>query len=347
MNPSRKARLVLENTIGSERETIMEETKLTGAQRAVIEQLEGAQADLGKSEADFAKDHLTYSESAWNRIRSGKYFDLVKDADGVIDQLAEDLLILRREIAQAAKISAHNFIAFDDTRSIFKAIEQCKYKPLADPDRLVVYLAPTGGGKTALCSQVAKRFKACVVEARDGWRRSFFTCIRDIAIALGIRGINKLFSPSLIEERVIVALGEKKRVIAIDEGEFFGAEALNLIKLLLNKTPTVILLCAIPEAYDRWNKSAWHEASQVRRRTHKVFVRDVITPEEAIEFIAPLKLEGRRQELGILAAQFANRFGSFDALHWLVEKLKGRSAVDSDALSDAIREQKKNLKLEF
>ena len=314
---------------------------LSAEQSALIAELERQQRQLGKSDGEFCRDHLSYSPTVWSRVKSGDYWTMVSDPESVLIQLALDLKNLERDLAYAQRHAAQEFREFDDFAAVLKAIRQCRAKDLADPDRLVVFLADTGGGKSALCAHVAREFNGVVVEAREGWTRSYFTCLRDIADALGVNAA-KIFSKTTLEDEILRKLTSRRRVLAIDEAEFFGVGALNLVKLILNKTPTVILLCAIGEAYDRWNRSLWHEAAQVRRRTDTLIRQSVIRPKEVKPFLKECGLNGCLEEAANCVAQAANEFGRFNTVRTLARKLTGQAA-DLDDVISAVRLHKQKL----
>ncbi|HVU26528.1 MAG TPA: AAA family ATPase [Verrucomicrobiae bacterium] len=311
---------------------VEEKYELSEADREIIDALRALEKDSGKSARQFAADHLTYSETVWGRVQSGEYFKMVSDPEKVIITLRRDLGRLQREMALSGRYTNTEWKQTDEARAIFKAMDACRVKPMSDPNRLILYLAPTGGGKSQLCGQAVKRHNAKVVEARESWLRGYFTCLRDIGTALGVK-VEKIYTPDALEDEIIEALIRRKTTLAIDEGEFFSARSLNLIKLFLNKTPTVILLCAIPEAYEAWTKANSHEARQVRRRTHAVIRLSPIHPDMAAKFLTGLKIsEAQIKPVCVVLSKFANAFGHFDMINRMVADLHECDKVDVDEL---------------
>jgi hypothetical protein len=133
-------------------------------------------------------------------------------------------------------------------------------------------------------------------------------------------------TPSDLEDAVISQLTRNDIVLAIDEAEYFAAPSINLVKLLLNRTRTVILLCAIPEAFDRWNSRHWHEASQLRRRTHSFIRHERVDPEHVKEFISTTELKPVTEKDCELISKAANQFGGYDfvvrTVNWMIDQAR-------------------------
>jgi AAA domain-containing protein len=323
-------------------ETDMKEFKLDPADRRMLDDLKARQEKLGLTDKVFSAEHLSYSETVWYRIKTDDektkqplYFSMVKDPETVLMQLRLNLRELERQMAIEARTARGAFHEFADFAAIFKAVRQCKNKGLQSPVRLVTYLADTGGGKSALCSQLALTMKARVVESRECWRNSYFVAARDIAAAVGL-DTDKLWTPAECEDALKAQLRARKTVLAIDEGEYFGPRTINLVKFILNQTPTVIVLCAIPEAYERWSQRSAHEALQLQRRTHKLIRQEKITPDEADRFLEDIALNGDRKSAAVALAGAANQFGRFDLIARATEELRGERNVGVDDVQKAI-----------
>jgi hypothetical protein len=296
-------------------------TPLTPDQAETIAEMVRLQEESGKNDAAFARDHLSYSATYLTRIKSGELWGMIADHDRVISQLKTDIHEIQRQKAFAARRGDRKFYKLDDFEAIYIAISECRLKGLDDPDRCVVYLAPTGGGKTTLCNELSRRSRAIVVEARQAWRGSYWGCCQDIAdtIRMSTHGLS---GTQALEKGIVGRLSGQRRILAIDEGEFFGPAAINLIKLILNQTPTVVVLCAIPEAYDRWTRRAWHEASQLQRRTHAVVRLESIREKEAKLWLKECELNGCLDDAAKLAMNAANEFGAYDLLSRLAIELR-------------------------
>jgi hypothetical protein len=315
--------------------------KLTTDQQEVIAHLAAAQERFAQSDNVFAHEHLGCSGSKWNRIKDGTYWDLVDDIPRVIAQLRADLGRLNLEYSLRQRFEDRALIETDSVKGVRKALGQCEGKPLSDPDRCVVFLAPTGGGKTFLCShlrQEANSREHILVEAREVWKRSYYYCVRDLCIAAGVP-VSDTNSPAALEQRLLEKLAGDRFTILIDEAEYFGPQALNLIKLILNKTRTVILLAVIPEAYEKWNRSASHEASQVRRRTHRV-IRVVNCEYEVVEnLFAGTKLNGLAESaVKLIASRCSRKTGHYDLARLMANRVISQKCSSVPEIERALAE---------
>ena len=225
---------------------------------------------------------------------------------------------------------------FPGTFAEFAAVDECRAKNLSDPDRLITFLADTGGGKTRLCGRLHEEEGAIVVQAREAWKTSYFNCLRDFCDAVGI-DTRANSNKGSMELEIVAALNKRRHILAVDEAEFFGAQSLNLIKLILNSTPSVVILCAIPEAFARWNRANWHEARQIRRRTHVLIHQELIHPSEAARFLVASPAKAVAREAAPLLAAAANQFGRFDLCKRVATLLKdGSDTADLDDVKKAI-----------
>lgn len=312
---------------------------LSDDDRHILDHLKSYQERLGKSDAKFAGDHLSYSGTVWARIVSGEYWSMVKSGRAVMVSLARDLDRLDRLCSFKERFSNRAFIHHTAAEAVFAAVDDCLQKPLADPARAIFYLAPTRGGKTWICSELVTRYNAYFVQARERWTRSYFTCLRDIAISLDCFSRKNHLTTADMERRLEDRLNSKRCVLAIDEGEFFAAESLNLIKYLLNSTTVVLLVCCIPEAYDRWQRRFAHEASQILARSEAVIRLEPITAKLAKKFLSHCKLE-EPDACAQIAATFANVFGHFTMLQDIASRFKDGQAVAPSDIREAGNERR-------
>lgn len=307
---------------------------LTDDDRELISELQRHQRELGMAGDEFARRHLSYSGTVWGRIVSGEYWTMVRDAERVISTLRSDLRSLEAARLLEARYGADEFIKHEDAALLLEAVKQARAKPLSDSRRLILYIAPTGGGKSFCAGRLRFEFSARIVEARESWMdrdRGYRAALRDIARAGGVNPDN-FNLPQAIEDELVRRLNSRRQVIVIDEGEFFTARTLNLVKLILNKTTAVVVICCLPSAFDRWSTRNWDEAAQLRRRTHalirtapcdvrtaKLFLRSVGPDESALK----------------AAAAYARDFGAFSTLAELRAELSGESGCDRAAIVKA------------
>jgi hypothetical protein len=329
--------------------------ELTNDERALLQELTALQGEM--SDRDFSARYLSYSGSAWNRMKSalkpdsaGGYFAMVGDARKVFVNLQSSLMLLKRGEAMRRKAETGTYHELPPFAAVFKAIDECREKK-GDPNRLIVFLAETGGGKSKLGERitVSRKFVGIVVEARQSWKKSEWNALTQIAEAAGLN-TRTLYSKKMLEDGVVDFFNKHDAVLFIDEAEYFGPDVINLIKFLLNESSVTIVVAALPEAYARWNdpaKRSWHEAKQLKRRTHAI-VRGPggdgkagksairITPEQAQKFLEGCNLNGSMNQARAMAAKAANEFGAYDFLTRLATELRNDTKPDLDDVENAI-----------
>lgn len=131
-------------------------------------------------------------------------------------------------------------------------------------DRLIVVLGSSGAGKTtALRHQLAEfPIMAKFVEADDCWKRgnaaaaSLLEALGMPADQIPYRGTDRI--------RELVRQLERKTILLIDEAHHMGAEALSLIKTIINRTNTVVVLGAVTTIWSSIAKSYHEEALQLQ-----------------------------------------------------------------------------------
>ena len=133
--------------------------------KARIAETEGRDA---LSDTDFARRFLPFSSTTWSKLQSGTYGggydtiarrldDAVADVEGRLPNI---------ESAAAAR---RTFRRTTLARAVLAALSAAREG--LDDRRVVVVLAPTGGGKTAIRDYLATRNAVCV-EGRQAWRSS-------------------------------------------------------------------------------------------------------------------------------------------------------------------------------
>lgn len=316
----------------------------------IIAALSNHQDTMDLSDTKFCKEHLSITSTVWLRVKSGEYWQMVQDGSSVMAQLGLDLDRLQNWLDLRDRFANLKFVPTTESRAVFAAIEACLLKPTDDPERVVVYLAPTRGGKSALCKEITGKWKnARYVQSHEGWERSYFTCLKDLGVALGAFSSQpkKYLSKQAMEKKLIDSLAGRRMVLAIDEAEFFGRDSLNLIKYMLNSTNVVIVLCVIPEAYDEWQGSFPHESAQILARTHSIHSLEPISADTAAKFLRDVSLE-QPKVCAQFAADAANDFGHFSCLGYIQKRLQsGAGPGDVAKLVNQYRKDKRKPDLVF
>lgn len=197
-----------------------------------------------------------------------------------------------------------------------------------DELRMVIFLAATGGGKDTAIRYISssmaeinrpeREFTFVTIEARESWRKSYFAAVCDMLYA--VEGIDAgTMSCRAAENLLITALRSKRVLLAVNEGNYFGPQTFNLFKFLINQTPIVILLCAIPSIFQRLKLKSWDEAKQVIRRSYVTITAPDLTVKDVRPFIAHLDFQAQDAAAAAIAVN-ANQFGAFGFVKRVVEE---------------------------
>ena len=128
------------------------------SQRLVLDSLASEVATSGSMVA-FCRDFCDFGDSKLSKILSAldpdaprSYFDDIKPTsiDAELAELAALVESVPLKRSLAVRINSQTVHGLTQFRAVAKAIDQCGAK--TNPERLVKYLAPTGGGKSMLCS---------------------------------------------------------------------------------------------------------------------------------------------------------------------------------------------------
>lgn len=306
--------------------------------------LEKKREQLRLSKNSFAKTVLKCSAGTYSQILADNYpgntaakvrsfretFETVKNVDTV------SKVAIRTD-------AAGDFFETDVMRAVKNGLLDASLRN--DELRLVVFLAKTGFGKDTIIRHVAatigdfnrgdRLFEFRCVEASDPWRKSYFSACCDIVAAIDGTDVGTL-SARVADNVLIAKLRQRRYIIAINEANYFGPQAFNLLKRIINQTPTVLLVCAIPEIFDRMKLKSWAEAEQVARRAYVVVEAPKITSADVVPFLRGLRLENPEASAAAVAVS-ANQFGGFGLVKRAVENLAGKEGeVTVDDLETAV-----------
>lgn len=282
--------------------------------------LEAHRVRLGLNDTQFAQ-RLRVSPASWSTMRAGTY--LAKDPAPMLERFEAALQQLDDQAASAATGGKRaEILPLRYTRAAVTAVKRATGQAR---NRLIVYLARTGGGKTTLANHLSAQYldSCVVVQATETWRDSYFAAVLAVARALGIT--EGLASARAAEAAVIATLQSAPRIVVVDEAHHGGKAALNLLKLILNSCPEVrVVVLAIPQLWDRMQQGAAQEAAQLRSRTFAKIVVPDVGAEDCGAFLAAklphFEALNGDEKLAIQAAcDAANRFGLFDTLQRVCE----------------------------
>ncbi len=136
--------------------------------------------------------------------------------------------------------------------------------------RLVIIEGHTSTGKDAVRRHLLNKFpnNTVTVEANDLWKSSPTPGHTALYEALNIvrqgdKNQKPPRHPSGLLAEIIAELKERKLILIINEAHHLGIPGLNMVKTLLNTTPTIVVLECIPILLTRLLGSNYEEAIQL------------------------------------------------------------------------------------
>ncbi len=253
--------------------------------RNLAKQVREYQKDRGWSDAKLCKEIASVGSSK-------TYKRILDDADDLDELNVENQL---RNFQSAVEIIT-SFRQkdrpaepeYEDFSNLERSETAVRRAALEDEDcvsRLVIIEGQTATGKDAVKRHLLRRFpnNSVAVEANQIWRMSPTTALLAIHNALCIvrkasRETSDLpkppRSPRELLETIVSELKSRKLILIINEAHHMGVPGLNLVKTLLNMTPTVIVLECIPALLTRLLGSNYEEAVQLtgNRLSERVYL---------------------------------------------------------------------------
>lgn len=302
--------------------------KIDTRNHPAVKALIAHQERLGDTDGAFARRYLRVSAASWSLLKSGTYG--AKDPSSMLERCEAALCILNDQAEKAGAESGRGaIIDLPHIKAAVAAVRGCFSE---DQNRLVVYLSPSGGGKTTLARKLSDTYPgaAVIVEATETWRSSYFNALASVGEALGLE---KLGHPRALEAVIIEHLSRSSRVIIIDEGHYCGPQSLNMLKAILNKTSARVVLCAIPQLWSRMEESAYEEVLQLRRRTAAKIIVPEVSRADARAFMNAripdfASIGAHEKDAIALVVTAANRFGLFDTLQRICSEVR----IESEGL---------------
>ncbi len=148
----------------------------------------------------------------------------------------------------------------------------CRAMDAEGIDRFVCIEGESATGKDAVIEALVQRWPKTTVaiEANTFWEFSNNVPTRDIYNALDIRrrqeggGAEPMpRNPDARGDVILEELNKAKRILMINEGHHCGPRTIDFLKLVLNKTPTVVVLLCIPALLRKLEFKAYDTAHQL------------------------------------------------------------------------------------
>ena len=309
-------------------------------EQAIVSALKAKCDELGISSARFAKEYLDCSKATWWKICKNEYRGATSRKVDDFAKVLERIKDLKSIPAQKSQADEEPIFETDTLLALKKAVLKAYNR--VDDMRLVIFRAQTGGGKDTAIRHIARTVNdtdrtivnVLNVEATEVWRNSYYACCCQMLRALGCDSFGK--SKLEAENALLAQLNMRKYLVAVNEANYFGPQAFNLLKIIINQTKSSVLICTIPEIFEKLKLRSWWEASQLINRSTVVITAPPITADDVEPFLGGIDFESDdvAEAACQMAAHAANSFGLFRQVKRVVENLSGKSKV---SLSDVER----------
>jgi len=233
--------------------------------------------------------------------------------------------------------AAANYTRTFVTTALVSAVAGRVKRAKDDPEgrRIVVTLAPTGFGKTAIVKYLVSK-GATAVDGMQSWKSSYRAFCASIAQACGT-DVPASAKQDRAEELMLKALSNRDGTLVIDEANTLSGPCANGIKQIVNRTGYTVVLAAIPEFWDKFLEGNRGEVRQVVNRCQRVIRQETISVEDVKKF---LKSRSLPLEFATEIAAAANRFGGFRTVISIMDEI--RNDPTSEGLAKSISEHNRN-----
>ena len=185
------------------------------------------------------------------RILAGNFDDMKK-----AETAEKWLAVLESVVAQintpAPRAVARAFDDFPIALQLRNAFVRTMGK--TGPNRFILLIAPTGRGKTQALRALKQLYKSRIIicEASRVWQDKPQALLSEIWKKLG-KTDELGFGPAGLD-RLAEELNQVRVGIAVDEGHYLGANQLNTLTTLINRTPGEFILAGQPTLWSRLEK---------------------------------------------------------------------------------------------
>jgi len=292
---------------------------LTAEERGVLGELDQMFEALRKqnarkwTDAAIARRFVKFHSSNLGRLRDttpdghSKYSG---DIGAKIEQLRHSIRSIREYLTNVRDVTSdRKFAWLPQFAAVRDAVTVAQHAE--SENRLVLVMGATGAGKSALCQQLAAEESAVIVEAKPSWAGSSYSPLQDVCAALQCDRADYETCKRHAEQAALLRLKSYQHILAFDEAATaFDSHTAALLKLFLNVTPTVCVVCGSLDLHARMMRS--EQGRQLIRRSVAVLPLGTILSED-VEHFLPFTFEPRERALA-RAREAALRFGLFDTL---------------------------------
>lgn len=319
------------------------------------------QTRAGLSDAALVKEFADLgSTKTYKRILEGDFSELNVERQLNNYQRVLELTKIRRDPGDEA--------VYKDLRHVRQAVLAVKeaYREKSN-DRLVMIEGPTGCGKTITLDVIEEEFPQASIrtDAHGGWKignNPLSIMLGDLLTAANIREYSPKAKDGAQEmkpadaslpvsfaerkNKLFAVLNERKRVLIIDEGHEMGPFCLNLVKTVINQTPSIVVLGVYPTLFRRLESRAYDECVQLTG--NRLYERIQIPPPQVDEIEKFLERRGVKfeakdkeaclEKLAATAPALANWMANWKFIRrFAVRARQTKGPIDAEQLIEHIR----------
>ena len=282
-----------------------------------------------------------------NGLGSARTFGRLLEGD-VDDETAAEWLPRCRDARERLERQAETEAVYSlpTSEDVEEAILSA-FRPGASTGRVVFVIGAPGIGKTTTVSALQRKWgqRIARIEAHELWNDSPGNMLADLLDALGIHD-----APAAGSERMtaaVQALRGFRRCLVIDEAHHVGPRILNTIKSLVNMTPGEFVLMGTPPMWQKLNKKAYAEGSQLYTNRLGAFVwlelKDVHVESYLTARFKGSITKGEAAKAAAALRPAAERFGCYAYLRDVCRVLeKAGNGFGPAAVDRAMKEVKDN-----
>lgn len=293
-------------------------------------ELQGTQTDQQFAEG------LSVSQTVWYRVRTGKY--PAEDHSKVLRKLSADLGSILDNEALTGAVKTQKILPLSHITAARDALNMAFGEVR---NRIVIALADTGGGKSMIAKSIHRDFpsRTAVVEATESWRKSYLAGIQGISRACGIAEPRN--NMRIAEADLLDILRTQPRIIVIDEGNYFGAPCLNLVKAIVNQTQSIVVILAMPVLWRFITRASHQEARQLRNRCAAILEFERVQKADVAMALADavpnwLTLNGTASKAVTAVTEAANNFGLWNTVFSIADFITQEAGTDTELTLDII-----------
>lgn len=297
----------------------------------------GRAMNLAWNDSDFVDKSGVFKGQSWYQLKRGIYPAPSSEARFIakLTELSEHVDRLMREV-EAWRIrtrraaSLASFVPFAEWEALCAAVALCKERAEeGDQERVVWYVAPTGGGKTTAAKKlVDDGIATWRVAATPCWERSYLAVLTGIADGLGMTGEFK--RAAFAEKDVLSELRAQNGVLAIEEIELLCDQGMQFLRTVLNETTCSLVIFITPEFHRKLLRRGGMGVAQLIRRSAATIEARRITPAMVRRFGAQVwddvKDAGTDPRLSLIADE-ANKLGAFSAVQAIHDRLRAAAGA--------------------